>query len=296
MLMSRATDSLKKRAIWYVAGFILFFGPLALYPRLLQWILGERNIADIHAMCLRMPVGNLLTGNVAIHGLISVSFITFVLLIVTAFLFGPLFCGKVCAAGAIPEYLSRVFPKKWQIDWSKVVNPTPIRYGFFAAFLIAPFVASALTCGFCHFAFLQKCAEGGLGVLGSTTILTAFMWLILFGIFAKGGRGYCNFMCPIGALQSLVHSFSSRLGFTWKLKHNQAKCTSCGACTRECPMGVLENTPDGLTYNIHNCITCRHCEAVCPKEAISYGKGEAGWVKAPRKLPAGTGAPVEVKQ
>lgn len=48
-------------------------------------------------------------------------------------------------------------------------------------------------------------------------ILTLFLWAGLFGIFTKGGRGFCNFLCPVGAVQNLLYSFSSRLPFVYRL-------------------------------------------------------------------------------
>ncbi len=285
--------SLKDRAKWYLLGFVLFFGPIAIYPRLMQLLTGEERFANIHSVCLRMPIGNLFTGKVALHGVVSVSFISFLLLIISAFFLGPFFCGRLCAAGAVPEYLSRIIPDRWKINWAKIVNPTPVRYGFFAAFLIAPFLAQALTCNMCQFALLQKCVDTNFGVMSSMTILTLFFWLVLFGIFNVGGRGYCNFMCPVGALQNLVHSIGARFGFTYKLRLDRERCTSCGICVKECPMGVLSKNSDGLSHKIHNCLTCRHCERVCPKGALSYGTGDSGWKETGIKMPGGPDVPVD---
>ena len=67
-----------------------------------------------------------------------VSLIALALLAVVSLVFGPLYCGKLCPAGALPEFLSRLVPEKLQIDWSHHVRITPIRYGFLAGFFLAP--------------------------------------------------------------------------------------------------------------------------------------------------------------
>jgi ferredoxin-type protein NapH len=42
-------------------------------------------------------------------------------------------------------------------------------------------------------------------------------------------------------------------------------------------MGSLQKEDINISYQILNCITCRQCEATCPKSAISYGLGKSGW-------------------
>jgi polyferredoxin len=287
--MRRSQAFFLQRGAWYLAGLVLFFAPFGLFPRLLNLLFPIHRNFDIHASCLRMPVGGLLNGQVALHGIVSVSFISFALLVVSAFLFGPFFCGRLCAAGAFPEYLGRLLPGKWKIDWYKLANPTPVRYGFFAGFLITPFLAGSLTCSFCSFSFMQRLLSGGFwgnfGVLGSTTIITAFLWLILFGVAARGGRGFCAFLCPIGALQSLLHSVGARLGFTYKLRYAKDKCVGCHACVKECPMGALGQAEGGVTYKVLDCLTCRQCTAACPTGALTYGRGSSGWTSEGAKWP-----------
>lgn len=285
---------LLKRLGWYAFGFLLFYAPFAFFNRGLAYLMGSPRSGDIHATCLRMPLVDLFNGKWATF--ITVSGISLILLLVTAFLVGPLFCGKLCATGALTEYLSRLLPDKMKIDWAKYVNPVPIRYGFLAAFLIGPIINFSLSCSYCGFSFFEKFITGGIwgdfGVLGSTAIITGFLWLIVFGLFTKGGRGYCNFMCPVGASQNLVHAFSAKLPFTYKIKYESKKCVSCSTCVKECPMGALVKGEDKkIHHSNHNCITCQQCVAVCPTKAITFGRGQGGWQKdetKPAPLPKTT--------
>jgi ferredoxin-type protein NapH len=280
-VQKRSRKYLFRRAGWYLLGLFLFYAPFALFNRGLNWLLGNGTDGSIHDTCLRMPLTDLFNSKGL--DLATVRGISFLLLIGSAFLIGPFFCGRLCAAGAFTEYLSRLWPDKWKIDWSRIVNPTPIRYGFLAGFIIAPFFAGSLACAYCGYGFFQRLLDGGfwgdIGVLGSTTILTAFLWFVVFGIFTKGGRGYCNFMCPVGAIQSLMHRIGAIFGFTYKLKFDKGKCVTCQSCVRACPMRALKKEDNSIYYNIHNCITCRQCTAACPTNAITYGRGERGWDK-----------------
>ncbi len=284
-----------RRAAWYLLGVILFYAPFAYFNRGMNWLLGNGTEGSIHDTCLRMPLTDLF-GSKGLD-LLTVRGISFLLLVVSAFLIGPFFCGRLCAAGAFTEYLSRLLPDKWKIDWSKIVNPSPIRYGFLAGFIIAPLATGSLSCSYCGYSFFQRLLDGGFwgdfGVMGSTAILTAFLWLVVFGLFTKGGRGYCTFMCPVGAIQSFLHFLGSKFGFTYKLKFNKSKCVSCQSCVKACPMGALKKEEDEIIYNVHNCITCRQCTSACPTNAILYGRGERGWENKPLPLAPVTEQPTE---
>ncbi|AIF52395.1 4Fe-4S binding protein [Pelosinus sp. UFO1] len=270
-----------KRFLGYFIGMLLFFAPFAYYQKALSTWLGGPQATDIHEFCLRIPLLNLLTGKSM--EILSVGFISLFLLVSVAFLFGPVFCGRFCASGALPEYLSKFLPNKYKIDWQKSVNPVPIRYGFFIGYLISPFLAGSIACALCNYNMMEKLIVGGvqgdIGPLLSTAIITAILWLGIFGIMAKGGRGFCSYLCPVGALQSAIHSLGARIGFTYKLRFIERKCVACKQCVKQCPMGALSYQDGALSYEIYNCITCRQCETVCSKKAISYGTGERGWQK-----------------
>lgn len=273
--MKKSNKYLIQRAIWYVAGFALFYAPFALFEKFLISVFKFSGRPDIHGACFRMAIQGLFTGK-GLQILTTTGLIT-LLLLVSAVLIGPIFCGRFCAAGAVTEYLSRIVPERFKFNLQKNINPAPVRYGVLAGFLITPALGLSVVCAYCNYSVFQKLISGDLGVLGSTTVLTLFIWIIILGVFTKGGRGYCSYLCPIGAIQNLLHSIGSRLGFTYKLKYSKDKCVSCNLCVKDCPMGALQNSGDNLKYNIHNCITCHQCENVCPKTAITFGRGKSCW-------------------
>jgi polyferredoxin len=273
--MKNGTKHFILRGIWYLVGVILFFSPVALFQKLIILFFHISGRMDIHGMCLRSTINSLIVGKLSVS--LSISLVALIMLTVATVFLGPLFCGFLCPVGALPEYLSRLIPDKCKIGWSRFINPTPVRYGFFAAFILAPFiVGSSICCAYCNFTFFQTLLDGGFwgsfGILGSTIIVTALLWLVLFGLFTKGGRGFCSFMCPIGAYQNLIYSLTSKLPFVFKLRIDHEKCVSCGICVKKCPMGALYVDGKGqLKHQIHTCILCLQCKAECPKQAISYG-------------------------
>lgn len=76
-------------------------------------------------------------------------------------------------------------------------------------------------------------------------------------------RFWCRFLCPAGALLSLV---SLRPLLT--RRRVSASCTGCGACTQSCPMGAVGFDPRATKHA--ECIACMRCQGSCPEAAISF--------------------------
>ena len=265
-----------RRLAGYFLGFALFYAPLALFQRVLGYLLtGTWHEYTIHSLCLRIPTEHLLDGKVFQYA--SISVVSLFILMVVAFFFGPLFCGLLCPAGAFTEYLSKLIPERFQIDWIKYTEIAPIRYGMLAGFCLVPFFGGILACAYCNFFLFDLLANyytrGYFISLSSSLLLTSVLWLVVFGLFTKGGRGYCNFLCPVGALQNLTHFFSSKLPFVRRMIVDNQQCIGCQRCARSCPMRAISMQENRAEISLHNCIICGQCAHACPVRAIHYGRG-----------------------
>ena len=49
---------------------------------------------------------------------------------------------------------------------------------------------------------------------------------------------------------------------------NQDKCTGCGACVMDCPLGAVRLKHKKAVIDEH-CTECGACRRVCPEEAIT---------------------------
>ena len=117
-----------------------------------------------------------------------------------------------------------------------------------------------------------------------------FLVILLLLAFFYRPRFWCEELCPMGALMSLVSMAGKRLGKAASplsvTKYPDA-CIECGACYRECDFGVEEpytKADDGRLRSA-DCTACGDCVAACPSDgalslesfghALSRSKGVA---------------------
>lgn len=266
-----------KRIIGYILGFILFYAPFALFTKLISYFYGKNiNDVSIHSSCFRIQIEHLIDGK--LYNIDEVFLSNIIILLVVSFFFGPIFCGKLCPAGAITEYLSKLVPVRYQFNWGDFIDITPIRYGMLTGYMILPFWGKLLACNYCNFylfdLFINYFLFGYYISLTSSLIITVFLWVIILGLFTRGGRGFCNFLCPVGAIQNLIHILGCKFNFVYRLKISQKKCIGCKKCSNVCPMNSIKIQKNKAIYNKYNCIICDVCINKCPVGAISYSKGK----------------------
>jgi ferredoxin-type protein NapH len=273
-----------KRLGGYALGLALFYAPFALLIKLVAALTpaspAGTSVSDVHTACLRMPLGWLvqpwmwpsLAGN-------PISWLPILVLPLGAVLAGPLFCGWLCPAGALPEYLGRLVPDRLKFDFKGRVEIVPLRYGFFVGFLFAPFISTSICCSFCNFTHMQNIVSAvtgdiaGLTYFTSMGILAATMWIVPLGLFTKGGRGWCLFLCPAGTTMAMASGLTSRFGGLWRVRARSHTCVSCGSCADVCPMRAIDVDPEkGTRIEQHLCISCLDCVKACSSGSITYGR------------------------
>lgn len=299
MPRSLVTGNRLRRLGGYAVGIVLFYAPFALLVKgagvLFPASTAGTSISDVHGACLRMPLGWLTQPWMwPTLGSSPISWLPLAVLPLAAIAFGPLFCGWLCPAGALPEYLGRIVPAGFKFDFKRYVDIVPLRYGFFAGLLLAPFVASSITCSLCNFGQMQNLVGGVFGdpsgfvFFSSMGFIAAALWIVPLGMFTTGGRGWCLFLCPAGTVMGLSSKLTARLPWTMRVRGDASACTGCGTCEGVCPMRAVDRVqaaeqtvdvepiaqpvPAGHTINAHLCIQCQDCVSACPAGALAYGR------------------------
>lgn len=271
-----------QRIAGYVLGFLLFYEPFSYFYELAAPLFPPAGFTTIHVPCARIPLYAIFGGGLMKQDPVTLFFC--ILLVLVSLLLGPIFCGRLCPAGVFGEALSYLIPEKYQLDWSRLVPVLPLRYGFFVGFLFSSFLGLGLPCVYCNYysleLFVQSILLGRLATTASALLATFFIAFILMGMWTKGGRGYCNLLCPVGAASMLLHTLGDFLPITFAMRVRKQSCIGCGSCARNCPMQAIAIKDKKASINIQQCIICGKCQQTCPKKAISYGaNGEAEYGK-----------------
>jgi ferredoxin-type protein NapH len=194
------------------------------------------------------------------HGRIVSMFWGFWLLLsVSALLFGRAFCGWGCPGGLINQMLGRLAPIKLRArNFITRWAPTGKFLGLATALYI-------------YYMLGQPRADVPIriGEVSQSVFLTfehaSLSWLIrsifVLGCLAGGlivANIWCRFVCPGGGLLELARRHS-----LFKF-YKSSTCNNCNQCLDVCEMGTR---PDEA-----NCTNCGDCQGVCPSGAIVFGR------------------------
>ncbi len=230
---------------------------------------------------------------------LAANFIIVAVLVLLTLVFGRIYCSVVCPLGVMQDLISWLHGKrkKNRFTYSKEVKW--LRYPVLVVFiaLVIAGVGAALTLlepygtyGMIAtnlFQPLYQWCNNGLAAIAehyeSYTFYSTDVWVksatalalsaalfAVIGVLAwRGGRTYCNTICPVGTLLSFVSRFS-----ILKVHIDHDKCIKCGLCTRNCKASCI-NHEDG-TVDYSRCVTCGNCIDKCHKDAIYYGRPRKG--------------------
>ena len=205
-----------------------------------------------------MPKVQLLPAILALNVVVVIG-----VLVVTAVI-GRFYCAVVCPMGIFQDlfvwFHKLIFGKKRPYRYRKPQNW--LRYTVLALFvllmvlglnsiavLIAPYSAYARMITNIH----------GTGLVHWVAIAT----LCCIGVMSFiWGRLWCNTICPVGALLSLVAKFRV-LG----IRIDADKCVGCRKCEHGCKSMCID--VDSGTVDHSRCVNCFNCLAVCKVGAIS---------------------------
>ncbi len=228
-------------------------------------------------------------------------FIPALIVLLSAPVFGRIFCGYICPMGTTIDAADACFPTRAGPDQSRHPVSPQIKYYILAfvagsAFLGVTFVfwASPLSLITRFYGLvvypvvllISDTAVSALYPLASRfdlrTLMFAeipppryaaqtFVLMFFVAVFAAARlspRFWCRYLCPSGAL----------LGLAAKKplirRQVDTSCNQCGICAEKCPMGAIDTQMPEKTRH-SECLACRKCAQICPQKAIVFGAGPA---------------------
>jgi polyferredoxin len=118
--------------------------------------------------------------------------------VVSTVLWGRLYCGRVCAYGALTQTLDTVLPRRWRFDVPRPIEKRAawikfgVLFGVLAYYLVT------------HDLQIYRYVEPFwmFGLTASATMWTVLAMLLLATLFVR--NLYCRFLCPVGAALGLL--------------------------------------------------------------------------------------------
>ncbi len=192
-----------------------------------------------------------------------------VLLLLLTVVLGRFFCGYVCSFGLLGDAVyaaGDALAKKLGIRRKPLPAKVELALrGIKYVVLVA--ICAAVLMGFytainnnSPWTVFGKLAN--LSVSGVTAVGAVLLGLAVVGMLLKE-RFFCEFLCPLGALFSLMPTLP-----TGRMRRQRPKCRkNCAACKHACPVSI---EPKGRLL-AGECIMCNGCADVCPQQNVTCG-------------------------
>jgi ferredoxin-type protein NapH len=191
----------------------------------------------------------------------------------SAFVLGRSFCGWGCPFNGLQQLWESV-----TIRPLKKIRFLPVvKYALWAAWVAAVIGIAVSKGGWTSFQPLYM-TENGVSVTEAGNLITYFMLLgLTLAPAALGRRGFCRYLCPFGVWLIVAEKLGHALHVPRiVLRADSAKCTSCGSCSKACPMQLpVTEMVAAEKMRTTECFMCETCADVCPKRSIAVGFGRA---------------------
>ena len=236
-------------------------------------------------------------------------------LVILTLLFGRVYCSVICPLGVYQDgvsWLRGLFNKKARRRFDPKKEHKWLRYGIWALFvaaiifgihafvvILAPYSAY----GRMVQSLLQPVALWINNALASwaersgsyafytrevwlkslPVLITAVVTLVVITVLAwKGGRTYCNDICPVGTTLSFFSRFS-----LFRPVIDTDKCKNCHICEKECKASCIDIAAHKIDYS--RCVDCFNCLESCKFGALHYRFAPKAGGKKLSEVPADGG-------
>ena len=186
-----------------------------------------------------------------------------IVVILSTVLWGRVYCGRICAYGALTQLLDRVVPARWRVNVPRAIErrASLIKYGILAGAILY-FVATGDPLIYPYIEPFWM-----FGLQGKTPLLwIGLTALLLATVFVR--NAYCRFLCPVGAALGVLSKLT-----VFRIKR-WSECKTCKICEKTCEWGAIRGPQIVLT----ECVRCDDCERLyadtkkCPHHLIIIRK------------------------
>lgn len=230
-----------------------------------------------------------------IPALLAANVAVLLILVLATFLFGRLYCSVICPLGIMQDFINWITKKcggkrkAIRFGYSKPHNV--LRYVILGLYVLAVAfgVGSFMALLDPYAAFgrimtdifvpVSVWANNRLAsvsdffliepyvAINSVALSVAIVTFIVVAVLAvRGGRTYCNTICPAGSLLGLISRRS-----VLKIRIDESKCAECGLCGKKCRANCIDTKNRTIDYS--RCVDCFDCIDNCGSGAIGFKSG-----------------------
>jgi polyferredoxin len=199
-----------------------------------------------------------------------------IFVIASTVLWGRLYCGRVCAFGALTQLLDAVVPRRLRVEPPAFVERRAawIKFGLLGAVLLYYVATRDLQV----YRFVEPFWMFGL--FGTTPMWVGLGVLLTATLFVR--NLYCRFLCPVGAMLGLLSGLT-----VFRIKR-WSECSTCKICEKTCEWGAIR----GPQIVKRECVRCDDCERLyldqkkCPHWLIQIRRSAKANPSVPPAAPA----------
>jgi polyferredoxin len=202
----------------------------------------------------------------ASEGIITGSFIVFILLFISSLFLGRAWCGWVCPASGMHEACEKFREKKAGTGWGNIFRI--VVWSAWLGFIVYMFIRAG---GITKLDPLYS-TESIISILNPVivfvylgVILLVFIMLMIFG-----NRAFCKYLCWMAPFMIIGDKIRYRLKIPGLyIKPKKEKCISCRKCSKNCPMDIeVMDMVQADKFQNSECLMCLRCVDTCPTGAI----------------------------
>jgi len=178
-------------------------------------------------------------------------------------LLGRFFCGWICPATLLYELNDNfaAWLRKAGLPVARRKLDRRVKYLVLVAGLVISMVAgTAVFAAVYPPAIIGREIYYAVAVGGFGAGAVFFLLTILFDLMVSR-RGFCRYVCPGGALYSLLGRFRAL-----RIRRDVTQCNDCAKCNVVCQFG-LDPWHDDFGQECNNCTACI---AACPTDALAF--------------------------
>ena len=188
-------------------------------------------------------------------------------------LFGRFFCGWACAFGSLGDFIfatGSFIQKKSKKKLPKIPESIRLKADYLKYFILFLIIILCFLGVYTELNHFNPWSVFSMIISGNFSLKSFIPGVLILLLIMTGmvfqERFFCRFLCPMGAVFSLMPMIP--LSSLFRSRQNCIK--GCSACARVCPADI--KLPDD--YNAAKdagCFQCQKCTNICPKQNIHTG-------------------------